>query len=63
MTSIDNEDIKTRLVANPRLDYKEIFSPIVNPATILLVLSIVGMQGWPLRQMDAVNVFFHGDLV
>ena len=45
---------KTRLVAKgynqrPSVDYKEIFSPVVKPATIRAVLSIAVMNGWDLR--------------
>lgn len=47
----------------PGLGYKEIFNPIVKPATICTILSIVVMKGWDLRQMHVNNAFLNGELV
>jgi hypothetical protein len=58
---------KTRLVAKGfmqhyGIDYEDIFSLIVKPATIRLVLSIAVSQDWCLRQLNVQNAFFHGVL-
>jgi histone deacetylase 1/2 len=44
------------------LDYEDTFSPVVQIATIRLVLSIDVSRGWPMRQLDVQNTFLHGDL-
>ena len=58
---------KARLVANGRsqqqgIDCDETFSPVVKPATIRTVLSIVILRHWPIHQLDVKNAFLHGHL-
>ena len=44
------------------LDYVEIFSPVVKPATVRLVLSLALSKGWKVRQFDFNNAFLNGEL-
>ncbi|KAG8504080.1 hypothetical protein CXB51_002404 [Gossypium anomalum] len=58
---------KARLVAQgcsqaPGCDFKEIFSPVVKPATIRFILSVAVSKGWRLHQVDVNNTFLNGDL-
>lgn len=48
---------KARLVAKGfrqqyGIDYEDTFSPVVNMANIILILSVVVSRGWSLRQLD-----------
>ncbi|GJX26553.1 ribonuclease H-like domain-containing protein [Tanacetum coccineum] len=56
-----------RLVANGSsqqlgVDFDETFSPVVKPATIHTVLSLVMSCKWPIHQLDVKNAFLNGDL-
>ncbi|GJX52954.1 ribonuclease H-like domain-containing protein [Tanacetum coccineum] len=58
---------KARLVANGSnqqhgVDFDETFSPVVKPATIRTVLSLVVSRQWPIHQLDVKNAFLNGDL-
>ncbi|WKA07360.1 hypothetical protein VitviT2T_025200 [Vitis vinifera] len=55
---------KARLVAKGfsqihGLDFEDIFNPMVQPATIQIILSIAVSSGWPLHQLDVKNAFLH----
>ena len=58
---------KARLVARGftqqlGIDYDDMFSPVVKPATVRLVLALVVSHGWSLWQIDVSNAFLHGYL-
>ncbi|GKD43380.1 ribonuclease H-like domain-containing protein [Tanacetum coccineum] len=58
---------KARLVANGSsqqlgIDVDETFIPVVKPATIRTVLSLVVSHKWPIHQLDVKNAFLNGDL-
>jgi hypothetical protein len=44
------------------IDYDDMFSIVVKPSTIHLVLSLAVSQGWTLHQLDVQTVFLHGVL-
>lgn len=59
---------KARLVAKgfhqqPGLDFGETYSPVIKPITIRAVLTLVVSHGWPIKQLDVSNAFFHGFLI
>lgn len=58
---------KARLVAHgysqeKGLDYEETFSPVVKHSTVSLILALVAIYRWNLRQLDVKNAFIHDDL-
>ncbi|KAE8672711.1 hypothetical protein F3Y22_tig00111834pilonHSYRG00003 [Hibiscus syriacus] len=57
--------LKARLVAKGYSqmvgrDFYETFSPVVRASTIRIVLAVVVMKEWPLRQIDINNAFLNG---
>ena len=59
--------LKARLVAKGYTqvygsDYYDTFSLIDKISSILLLLSMVVMQSWPLYQLDIKNAFLYGNL-
>jgi hypothetical protein len=46
----------------PGIDFGETFSPIVKPAIIRTVLTIIASKNWPAYQLDVSNAFLHGNI-
>jgi hypothetical protein len=46
----------------PRVDYDETFNPIVKPATVQTMLTLVVSRGWPMHQLNVKNAFLHSTL-
>lgn len=44
------------------VDYYNTYSPMVKPARVMIVLSLVVSNGWKMRQIDIQNSFLHGIL-
>lgn len=58
---------KARLVAQGfsqehGIDYLDILSPVVRHTTVRIVLALVAINHWSLRQLDIKNASLHGDL-
>lgn len=43
-------------------DFKEIFSPVVKPVTIKIILTLALTNRWQIKQIDINNAFLHGFL-
>jgi hypothetical protein len=45
-----------------RLDYTDVYSPVVKHSSIRTFLSLVAMHDYELEQLDVKTAFLHGDL-
>ncbi|CAI7809443.1 unnamed protein product [Closterium sp. NIES-54] len=58
---------KSRLVAKgyqqkEKVDYKELFAPVVKPTTLRTLLAGATIKGWVVKQMDVTTTFLNGIL-
>lgn len=44
------------------IDFGETFSPVVKPATIRIVLTLIAFKQWLANQLDVSNVFLHDNI-
>ncbi|CAI7798224.1 unnamed protein product [Closterium sp. NIES-53] len=61
------ERYKSRLVAKgyqqkEKVEYKELFAPVVKPATLRTLLAGAAIKGWVVKQMDVTTAFLNGVL-
>ncbi|CAI7856407.1 unnamed protein product [Closterium sp. NIES-54] len=61
------ECYKSRLVAKgyqqkEKVDYKELFAPVVKPTTLRTLLAGAAIKGWVVKQMDVTTIFLNGVL-
>ncbi|CAI7862336.1 unnamed protein product [Closterium sp. NIES-53] len=61
------ERYKSRLVAKgyqqkEKVDYKELFAPVVKPTTLITLLAGAAIKGWVVKQMDVTTAFLNGVL-
>ncbi|CAI7732484.1 unnamed protein product, partial [Closterium sp. NIES-53] len=59
------ERYKSRLVAKgyqqkEKVDYKELFAPVVKPTTLRTLLPGAAIKGWVVKQMDVTTAFLNG---
>ncbi|CAI7809752.1 unnamed protein product [Closterium sp. NIES-53] len=59
------ERYKSRLVAKgyqqkEKVDYKELFAPVVKPTTLSNLLEGAAIKGWVVKQMDVTTAFLNG---
>ncbi|CAI7911743.1 unnamed protein product [Closterium sp. NIES-53] len=61
------ERYKSRLVAKgyqqkEKVDYKELFAPVVKPTLLRTLLAGAAIKGWVVKQMDVTTAFLNGVL-
>ncbi|CAI5956467.1 unnamed protein product [Closterium sp. NIES-65] len=61
------ERYKSRLVAkgyqqNEKVDFKELFAPVVKPTTLRTLFEGAAVKGWVVKQLDIVTAFLNGIL-
>ncbi|CAI7771056.1 unnamed protein product [Closterium sp. NIES-54] len=61
------ERYESRLVAkgyqqNEKVDYKELFAPVVKPTTLRTLVAGAAIKGWVVKQMDVTTAFLNGVL-
>ncbi|CAI7809116.1 unnamed protein product [Closterium sp. NIES-53] len=61
------ERYKSRLEAKgyqqkEKVDYKELFAPVVKPTTLQTLLTGAAIKGWVVKQMDVATAFLNGVL-
>ncbi|CAI7872004.1 unnamed protein product [Closterium sp. NIES-54] len=61
------ERYKSRLVAKgnqqkKKVDYKELFAPVVKPTTLRTLLAGATIKGWVVKRMDVTTAFLNGIL-
>ncbi|CAI7831555.1 unnamed protein product [Closterium sp. NIES-53] len=61
------ERYNSRLVAKgyqqkEKVDYKELFAPVVKPTTLRTLLAGAAIKGWVVKQMDVTTAFLNGVL-
>ncbi|CAI7794830.1 unnamed protein product [Closterium sp. NIES-53] len=61
------ERYKSRLVSKgyqqkEKVDYKELFAPVVKPTTLRTLLAGAAIKGWVVKQMDITTAFLNGIL-
>ncbi|CAL2266688.1 unnamed protein product [Prunus armeniaca] len=44
------------------VDYAEVFTPVAKHDTILLVVSLIAQNSWPIYQLDVKSTFLNGEL-
>ena len=64
---VERPRFKARLVAKgftqvERIDYNEIFSPVVKHCSIRIILGLVNQYDLELEQLDVKTTFLHGNL-